>query len=166
MERIVEDLLWLTREQREIGSQEPVDIETAAEAAWNIAADPADEAEMYSDCGTDTQPLIKADVDQFQHLLENLFRNAIDHAGLDVTVVVGRVSSDDAGFYVEDDGPGMPAEEREKVFNPGYSTSESGTGIGLSIVKRVADAHGWDIRVTESSTGGTRFEITGLETAN
>jgi PAS domain S-box-containing protein len=165
MERIIEDLLWLTREQREIGSQEPVAVETAAEAAWNIAADPADEAEMICDCGGDTQSLIKADVDQFQHLLENLFRNAIDHAGLDVTVLVGRLSGDDAGFYVEDDGPGIPAEEREKVFNPGYSTAESGTGIGLSIVKRVADAHGWDIRVAESSIGGTRFEITSLETA-
>lgn len=164
MERIIEDLLWLTREQREIGSQEPVAIEAAAEAAWNIVADPADEAEMYCDCGVDTRTLIRADVDQFQHLLENLFRNAIDHAGRDVTVVVGLVSSDDVGFYIEDDGPGIPAEEREKVFNAGYSTSETGTGIGLNIAKRVVDAHGWDIRVAESSIGGTRFEITGLET--
>nr|WP_244209994.1 response regulator [Haloarcula quadrata] len=163
MERIIEDLLWLTREQREIGSQEPVAIETAAEAAWNIAADPADDAEVYCDCGGATQTLIRADVDQFQHLLENLFRNAIDHAGADVTVVVGMISSDDVGFYIEDDGPGIPAEEREKVFNLGYSTSEAGTGIGLNITKRVVDAHGWDIRVTESSIGGTRFEITGLE---
>ncbi|RLM90070.1 response regulator [Haloarcula sp. Atlit-7R] len=164
MERIIEDLLWLTRKQREIGSQEPVAIETAAEAAWNIAADPIDEAEMYCDCEGDGQMLIRADVDQFQHLLENLFRNAIDHAGLDVTVVVGKISSDSAGFYIEDDGPGIPAEEREKVFKPGYSSSESGTGIGLNIAKRVVEAHGWDIRVTESSIGGTRFEITGLET--
>jgi len=49
------------------------------------------------------------------------------------------------------------------VFEAGYSTSESGTGLGLNIVKRVADAHGWDICATESSMGGTRFEITGLE---
>ncbi|WP_252718666.1 HAMP domain-containing sensor histidine kinase [Haloarcula sp. CBA1122] len=163
MERIVEDLLWLAREQREIGSLEPVAIEVAAEAAWKLVSDPADEAELHCDCEADTQPLIKADTDQFRHLLENLFRNTIDHAGLDVTVVVGGIFDDTNGFYIEDDGPGIPVEDREKVFEAGYSTSESGTGLGLNIVKRVADAHGWDIRVTESSMGGTRFEITGLE---
>ncbi|MCJ0621230.1 response regulator [Haloarcula hispanica] len=163
MERIVEDLLWLAREQREIGSLEPVAIEVAAEAAWKLVSDPADEAELHCDCEADTQPLIKADTDQFRHLLENLFRNTIDHAGLDVTVVVGGIFDDTNGFYIEDDGPGIPVEDREKVFEAGYSTSESGTGLGLNIVKRVADAHGWDIHVTESSMGGTRFEITGLE---
>ncbi|MHC3381135.1 response regulator [Haloarcula sp. H-GB5] len=163
MERIVEDLLWLAREHQEIGSLEPVAIDAAAEAAWNLVSDPADEAELYCDYEAETQPLVKADTDQFRHLLENLFRNTIDHAGLDVTVVVG-IFGDTPGFYIEDDGPGIPAEDREKVFEAGYSTSESGTGLGLNIVKRVADAHGWDIRATESSMGGTRFEITGLET--
>ncbi|GGK71603.1 hypothetical protein GCM10009067_24920 [Haloarcula sebkhae] len=163
MERIVEDLLWLAREQQEIGSLESVAIDAAAEAAWKLVSDPADEAELYCDCEADTQPLVKADTDQLRHLLENLFRNTIDHAGLDVTVVVG-IFGDTPGFYIEDDGPGIPAEDREKVFEAGYSTSESGTGLGLNIVKRVADAHGWDIRATESSMGGTRFEITGLET--
>lgn len=70
---------------------------------------------------------------------------------------------DTDGFYIEDDGPGIPAEEREKVFNAGYLTAESGTGLGLNIVKRVAEAHGWEINITESSLGGTRFEITGIE---
>jgi PAS domain S-box-containing protein len=163
MERIVEDLLWLAREQREIGTLEPVAIEVAAEAAWKLVSDPADEAELHCDCEADTQPLVKADTDQFRHLLENLFRNTTDHAGLDVTVVVGGIFDDTNGFYIEDDGPGIPVKDREKVFEAGYSTSESGTGLGLNIVKRVADAHGWDIRVTESSMGGTRFEITGLE---
>ncbi|NLV07981.1 response regulator [Haloarcula rubripromontorii] len=164
MERIVEDLLWLAREQQEIGSLEPVAIDTVAEAAWELVSDPADEAELYCDYGADTQPLIKADTDQLRHLLENLFRNTIDHAGLDVTVVVGEIFGDANGFYIEDDGPGIPEEDRETVFEAGYSTSESGTGLGLNIVKRVVDAHGWDIRATESSIGGTRFEITGLET--
>ena len=163
MERIVEDLLWLAREQQEIGSLEAVSMDAAAEAAWNLVSDPADEAKMYCDCGADTRPLVKADADQFRHLLENLFRNTIDHVGRDVTVVVGGISGDDNGFYIEDDDPGIPAEDREKVFEAGYSTSEAGTGLGLNIVKRVADAHGWDIRVAESSMGGTRFEITGLE---
>ncbi|AUG49360.1 PAS domain S-box protein [Haloarcula taiwanensis] len=163
MERIVEDLLWLAREQQEIGSLEPVAIDAVAAAAWKLVSDPADEAELYCDCGADAQPVIKADPDQLRHLLENLFRNTIDHAGLDVTVVVGEIFGDANGFYIEDDGPGIPDEDREKVFEAGYSTSESGTGLGLNIVKRVVDAHGWEIHATESSMGGTRFEITGLE---
>lgn len=163
MERIVDDILWLAREQQEIGSLEPVAIDAAAEAAWQLVSDPADEAELHCDCGTDTQPLVKADPDQLRHLLDNLFRNAIEHAGIDATVVVGEISGETNGFYIEDDGPGIPAADRERVFDAGYSTAESGTGLGLNIVKRVADAHGWDIRVTESSMGGARFGITGLE---
>ena len=63
------------------------------------------------------------------------------------------------GFYVADNGPGIPAEHRETVFEPGYSTRDDGTGFGLAIVQDVADAHDWTVRVTESEMGGTRFEI-------
>ncbi len=75
-------------------------------------------------------------------------RNAVEHGGEDVTVTVGEL---DDGFYVEDDGPGIPENARDNVFDVGYSTTEDGTGFGLSIVKQVADAHGWTIRVTDGS---------------
>jgi len=77
-----------------------------------------------------------------------------------VAVTVGALPD---GFYIEDDGPGIPADERDDVFDAGYSTTEEGTGFGLSIVQQIADAHGWDIRVTDGSDGGARFEITGVE---
>ena len=69
------------------------------------------------------------------------------------------------GFYVEDNGPGIPEDERDDVFEPGYSTSDEGTGFGLSIVNQVADAHGWDVHVIDGSEGGTRFEIISVEFA-
>jgi PAS domain S-box-containing protein len=78
---------------------------------------------------------------------------------IDVTVTVGDL---DDGFYVADDGPGVPESEPESLFDAGYTTSENGTGFGLSIVEQIADAHGWEIRVTESEAGGARFEITGV----
>lgn len=62
----------------------------------------------------------------------------MDHGGEGVTVRAGRL---EGGFYVEDDGPGIPAEERETVFDAGYSTTQAGTGFGLRIVQRVAEAH-------------------------
>jgi signal transduction histidine kinase len=97
-----------------------------------------------------------------RQLLENLYRNAVEHAGEDVSVSVG--DSDD-GFYVEDDGSGIPEGDRGEIFAAGYSTASDGTGFGLSIVKQIVDAHGWTIRVTDGSEGGTRFEIAGVEFA-
>ncbi|MFB6161219.1 MAG: PAS domain S-box protein [Haloferacaceae archaeon] len=84
------------------------------------------------------------------------------HADRKPTVTVGDLD-DGAGFYVADDGPGVPEADRERVFDRGYSTSDGGTGFGLAIVERVADAHGWDVRLTESDDGGARFEVTGVD---
>ncbi|WP_049900425.1 PAS domain S-box protein [Halococcus agarilyticus] len=72
-----------------------------------------------------------------------------------------RVSSTDRvdGFFVADDGPGIPEDERESVFEGGYSTTDDGTGLGLSIVRSIAEAHDWTVTATESDAGGARFEI-------
>jgi signal transduction histidine kinase len=96
-----------------------------------------------------------------KQLLENLFGNAVEHGGPEVAITVGEVAD---GFYVSDDGPGIPPAERTAIFEPGYSTNSDGTGLGLSIVERVAEAHGWAVRITESESGGARFEISVSET--
>ena len=88
-------------------------------------------------------------------LFENLFKNAVQHAGPDVTVTVGTTTS---GFYVEDDGPGLP-DQAERILGDGYSTTEDGTGTGLSIVATVADGHGWEFDLADSYDGGARFEF-------
>jgi signal transduction histidine kinase len=76
----------------------------------------------------------------------------------DVTVRVGALSAE-PGISVADDGPGIPADAREDVFEPGYTTSETGTGFGLAIVAEIAAAHGWRVRCTEAADGGARFEF-------
>ena len=101
-----------------------------------------------------------ADRSRLKQLLENLIRNAVDHVGPEVTVEVGRLAD---GFYVADDGPGIVANDQETVFESGYSTVPDNTGFGLAIVDEIADAHGWDVTVTESASGGARFEITGVQ---
>jgi signal transduction histidine kinase len=63
------------------------------------------------------------------------------------------------GFYVADDGSGLPPERRDRVFDHGFTTDEDGTGFGLSIVADIALAHGWDVRAVESEHGGARFEF-------
>ncbi|WP_442928678.1 sensor histidine kinase [Natronomonas sp.] len=93
--------------------------------------------------------------------LENLLGNVIRHGGDAVDIRVGMFDTE-TGFYVADDGPGIPETDREAVFEHGESSQENGMGFGLSIVRTIANAHGWSIRATESKAGGARFEVTGL----
>ncbi len=79
-----------------------------------------------------------------------------------MTVRVGTLA-DGRGFYVADDGPGIPEDERDEVFERGYTTSDDGTGFGLAIVSEIVDAHGGRITVAESEDGGVRFDVTGVQ---
>ncbi|AXR80527.1 hypothetical protein AArcMg_0504 [Natrarchaeobaculum sulfurireducens] len=107
--------------------------------------------------------LLEADRTCFRQLVENLLRNAVTHVGDDVSV---RVEELERGFAIEDDGPGIPPDARDDVFEPGHTCSEAGTGLGLAIVAEIVSAHGWEIAVTEGSAGGARFEITGVDFAD
>ncbi|MDB2239220.1 hybrid sensor histidine kinase/response regulator [Halorubrum ezzemoulense] len=156
MDELIEDLLLLARQGEPVGETETVDLAEIVETCFRTVE--TDQATV--DLRVDR--LIEADQSRLRQLLENLFRNAVEHGGAGVTITVGEV---EGGFYVEDDGPGIPEDEREDVFNAGYSTVEDGTGFGLSIISEVADAHGWDIRVTDGTSGGARFEVTGIEVA-
>jgi len=80
-----------------------------------------------------------------------------DGAPAPVDVTVGRLD-DGSGFFVEDTGPGIPPEYRERVFEAAFTTGD-GSGLGLAIVRAAADAHGWSHSLTESETGGARFEF-------
>jgi signal transduction histidine kinase len=64
----------------------------------------------------------------------------------------------ESGFYIEDDGPGVPPDDRTDVFENGYTTEENGTGFGLSIVQTIFEAHGWNVSLTEGTEGGARIE--------
>ena len=77
-----------------------------------------------------------------------------------------RVGSTEDGCYVEDNGPGIPEDERERVVEAGYSTAADGTGYVLSIVGTIADAHGWEFALSTGEEGGSRFEFTGMDADN
>jgi signal transduction histidine kinase len=156
MEHLIQDLLEFARGGSQVSEPEEISIEDQAEQAW--ANVPTDRARL----AVAGDRSVAADASRFKRLLENLFRNAVEHGGGAVTV---RVGTFDGGFYVEDDGPGILEEERETVFQAGYSSDADGTGFGLAIVKEIVEAHGWEIRVTESQEGGARFEIAGVDFA-
>ncbi|MDY6817370.1 MAG: PAS domain S-box protein [Halobacteriales archaeon] len=162
MGRIIEDVLVLAQGEDDIDATAPVEVRGAIETAWELTADDTDGAELRFVDENSRLPTIDADIDRFQQLLKNLLQNAVDHSDDSVTITVGTLED---GFYIEDDGPGIPSEDRDEVFEAGYSTADGGTGFGLCIVEQIAEAHGWDIRVTDGADGGARFEITAVEFA-
>lgn len=150
---LIDDLLALARGGKERGDLEPVAVNELVQACWNTV----DTAQ--GTIAIEVESTIRADRGRLRQLLENLLRNAVQHGGSAVTVSIGPLPD---GFYIEDDGSGIPEAVREDVFEPGYSETHDGSGFGLSIVKQIVAAHDWDIRITEGSEGGARFEITGV----
>ena len=153
MAEIIEDVLTLARQGKRIDDPSSVALARVAELSWTHLDS------KTATLSVDAERTVEADRTMLQHVFGNLFRNAIEHGGDSVTIHVGTLPD---GFFVEDDGPGIPASDRETVLEAGYTTSERGTGYGLEIVQSVVDAHGWSLAVTEGRAGGARFEITGV----
>ena len=155
MDAIIEDTLVLAQEGQRVGDPEPVPIHQFTQQCWEMVETPEATLEINGEFW------IYADQDRLSHVFENLFRNAVEHSEEAVTISVGRL--DDVGFYVEDDGPGIPEEERTEVLKAGHSQSAGGAGFGLAIVNRIADAHCWTLSITDSNEGGARFEFTNVD---
>lgn len=224
MKTIIEDVLELARDGTHVSEVEPIELESVARQAWGNADVGTAAFEVH------TSATIHADVDRTLRLLENLFRNAVEHGstspasqahqdavehghpgtqfvadgdlehdltcrrpdgeavtdtysgpgrdrvghGSDdvgssagVTIRVGIIEDDTGtgtGFYVEDDGPGISEAERDQIFDYGYSTGGDGAELELSIVRRIATAHGWSVTVCTGEMGGARFEFEGVRT--
>lgn len=156
MERLVDDLLEVAQQGEVVTDPTPTDIKSIVDIAWEGASSGGTAATVqYEPVGT-----VAADTDRLCELFENLFRNAIQHGGKDVSVTVGPLPD---GIYIADDGPGIPSDRRADVLEHGVSTDDEGSGYGLSIVRTIARAHGWNVEITESEAGGVRVEITGIQ---
>jgi PAS domain S-box-containing protein len=172
MGEIIEEILDMARNEQ-VAGRKRVGLPNVAEAAWaNVETGGVDLE--FDDCGVS----VLADESELTSAFENLFRNAVEHGSTDsrpsandtvehseseLTIRVGGLDGE-PGFYVEDDGRGIPEHERQEVFEAGYTTHEDGSGVGLTVVGDVAERHGWTVEVTESDAGGARFEFRGVET--
>ena len=171
MDDLIDQVLTLAREGDDISETREVRLGSVVEHAWSAVDSSAADLRLVGELGR-----VEADPDRLQEAFENLFRNSVEHgttsnraepddsvehADDDVTVRVGRL---EAGFYVEDDGPGIPPDRRDSVFERGYSAND-GTGLGLSIVRSIVEAHGWSIRAGAADDGGARFDVTDVAVA-
>jgi signal transduction histidine kinase len=183
IDALITDALTVAREGATVTEFSLVGLPAIVRDAWD-GVDTAD-----GTLAVRTEAVVRANPTRLRRLLENLFRNSVEHGttadadGIDgdeadgtgsdstpeasgdppvatggdgLSVTVGATSD---GFYVADDGPGIPAEERDRVFEAGFTTDRRGTGLGLNIVREVANAHGWSVSVAESEAGGARFEV-------
>ena len=166
METMIDDLRTIAHAGQTVDETASIRLTKIAREAWGYA--------QTADCSIDVaiadSVTVQADSDRLLHIFENVFRNAADHNDEAVTVRIGLLEDGPVtdgghrtGFFIEDNGDGIPAGDRADIFDQGYTTASDGTGFGLAIVRDMAETHGWDIQVTEGDDGGARFEITGVD---
>lgn len=153
-EEILNELTTAIQAGRVVDEVTTIDVSTVFNEAW----DTQDTKDATKEVETDLR--ILADETALLRLFENIIRNAFEHGKTTATIRIGALSD---GFYVEDDGEGIPESKREQVFEPGYSTKGGGTGVGLPSIQQIVLAHNWNVEITEGTDGGARFEITGVE---
>lgn len=107
-------------------------------------------------------PTIQADEEQLWQVFQNLVSNALDHGGEGTTIeITAEETHDGYEFAVSDDGPGIPADRREEIFELFDKGDDSdGTGIGLAICERIVTRHDGEIRVESTEGEGSTFYIT------
>ena len=162
--RLVEQLLALARTEPDApAKRERVDL---AESARGVIADTVPFAESRGISfafDAETPAVIDADPQALGLLLRNLIDNAARYSPAGSQVDVG-VAAGAHGvlLHVDDAGPGIPADERDRVFDRFYrraGSEASGSGLGLAIVRRIADAQGAAVTLQDSSRGGLRVEV-------
>ena len=165
MTRLTEDLLLLahTDESRFI-QREPIVLQPFL---GELVATAATTADRRLSTSADVPGILNADRDRLAQALRNLLRNAVEHTQAGGAIVVGAREAADqrVQIWVDDDGPGIAANERDRVFDrfhradPARARQGGGTGLGLAIVRAIVDAQGGRVWATDSPLGGARVVI-------
>ena len=160
IQNIAEETCELVEQGEVIGETSPTDVTTLAQDAWETVN--TGESSLL----VESPGKIQADAGRLKELFENIFRNAVVHgSGDEITQSELTVTVDGTvdGFYVADNGGGVPEDKKDKITEMGFTTHKQGTGVGLSIVVDIAESHGWDVSIKESVGGGARFDFTGVQ---
>jgi signal transduction histidine kinase len=137
-----------------------VDLATVVREAAGEAAPLAERHELEVDAAGSV--LVEGSADDLHRLVLNLIQNALVHTPAGTRVCVRLHDEDGALLEVEDDGPGVPAELRHRLFERfvrGLGDTGGGSGLGLAIVRAVAETHGGSVEFGERDGGGARFLV-------
>jgi two-component system, OmpR family, sensor kinase len=165
MTRLVDDLLLLAKaEQGRFLRVEPIELPAFVQELWHGATLLGARRFQLEEVPEGT---LLADPDRLAQALRNLLANAIEHTAVERGLVRLRVTgaSDRVRFVVEDDGPGIPADQRERVFDRFHRTdgardrASGGAGLGLAIVDAIAQAHRGRALAGVAEAGGARIEL-------
>jgi two-component system, OmpR family, sensor kinase len=170
MERLVEDLLLLARaDEGELLRPAALDLRPFVTELFDSLTLTAERRFELGDVPDGT---LRADEDRLAQVVRNLARNAVEHTGPDglVRVCVTALPRGRVEIAVEDDGPGIPPEQRDRVFDrftrldSSRSRGKGGAGLGLAIARAIVEAHGGRIAAGASPEGGARvaFELPGF----
>ena len=164
--RLVEDLLLLARsEQREFVSRQPVDLPQFVEELWTTTTTGL---ERRLELGEVPEGEVDADPDRLAQALRNIIDNAIAHTSAPdghIALYTEALPGGRVRFTVTDDGPGIPPEERTRIFERFHRTDAArdrragGTGLGLAIVQVIAEAHHGEVRAVDPRGAGARIEL-------
>lgn len=145
------------------GRRRPVRLDRCTRQAIDMARSQAEAAGVSLDCaGPEPAPEASLDRGRIEEALDHLLRNAIHAAGRGGRVRLGWFGGDGrVGFQVEDSGPGIPSDERERVLEPFYTTKPvgEGSGLGLAVVHGIVEEHGGRIELGDSDLGGAGVRI-------
>ncbi|HDR9877656.1 TPA: HAMP domain-containing protein [Burkholderia cenocepacia] len=169
LDELVTELLTIGRLEQGASELAPMEVVVDAlidSVAGNVADDIADRGIALDVSTLDAPATHVCDPKLVARALLNLIRNGARYASRKVLLAATRDRSGALVLSVDDDGPGIPAAERARVFEPFQRLDSSrdrqtgGFGLGLAIVRRVAQVHGGDVRLEDSPLGGARFVIT------
>jgi len=154
LEDVIEDTLWLVRDDDTVSEMSMVDVASVAEAAWQAVGGETVSLDAKS------MERIPANESLLQTVFEKLFENTLEHAAAS-EVEVGPLYMGDGldGFYVADNGTGLDTAAQDDIFEIDIDNTEGGSGIGLPVVREIVRRHNWSITATDSDTGGARFEV-------
>ena len=167
---LIEDLLAISRLESGQANlrPQPILLYDLVQGISEDLQERATEREMRFDILVPETLMVKADSEKLEQVLVNLMDNAVKYGRPGGSIKVG-AEVNIAGAvqaYVEDNGPGIPADAMERIFERFYridtarSREQGGTGLGLSIVKHIIQSHGGEVWVENASTGGARFVFT------
>ena len=155
IETMIDELLDSVERSKVNVKEESIQLGEFAEEVWDNSSIRTESATLH----VETERTIRGNPIHIEQLLEKLFQNSIEHSEGQVVVRIGDL---EGGFYVEDNGPGIPDSIHSDVVEAGFTTRGHGMGLGLTVVVQIVDLYDWELTLTGSEGGGVRIEITDI----